>query len=182
MQKFEITLKNEKVKMYRLIAIIILILNFSIFTFLLFSEVYRPIAIVSIVALGFYVLLRTYVFKRNRQIHFFDEFVFFVSAMCWFGLNNYTFMILLVIMGILFRFSLQDLKFVFSRDNVTKMNFPKKELPWNLFSNVILKDNILTLDLKNNKLIQAEIKTEQAINENEFNEFAQSQISRSENI
>ena len=43
-----------------------------------------------------------------------------------------------------------------------------------MFANVILKDNILTIDFKNNKLIQVEI--ENNINEIQFNEFARQQL------
>ena len=37
------------------------------------------------------------------------------------------------------------------------IGFPGKKYQWDQFSNVVLKDNILTLDFKNNKLLQAEI-------------------------
>ena len=56
------------------------------------------------------------------------------------------------------------------------MNFPPVEYQWNQLSNVMLRDNILTLDFNNNKLIQIEIENEKNINEVEFNEFAQQQI------
>ncbi|MGC4034655.1 MAG: hypothetical protein QM764_01750 [Chitinophagaceae bacterium] len=45
-------------------------------------------------------------------------------------------------------------------------------------SNAILKDGILTIDFKNNKIIQAEIDEEYAVvNEKEFNEFCKRQLS-----
>ena len=179
MKQFEIVLKNDKIKSYRTIALINLLLNLSIFTFLLFYDIYRPVALSSVCALGLYVLLRWYVFNKQNAGHFFDEFVFFIPAMCWFGLHNYLLMSVLIIMGLLYRFSMQKLKFIFTAGKVMKTNFPKKEFDWNLFSNVILKDNILTLDFKNNKLIQAEIEKTQQLNEKEFNEFALSQMGRS---
>ncbi len=178
MQQFEIILKNDKIKLYRTIALINLLLNLSIFTFLLFYDVYRAVALTSVFALALYVLLRWYVSKKQNPGYFFDEFVFFIPAMCWFGLHNYLLMIVLILMGLLYRFSLQKLKFIFTSEKVMRTNFPKKEFDWNQFSNVILKDNILTLDFKNNKLIQAEIEKTQQLNEERFNEFALSQIGR----
>ena len=85
-------------------------------------------------------------------------------------------------MGFLFKFSMQKIRFVFSRQSVMKTNFPKREYDWNLFSNVILRDNILTLDFKNNKLIQVEIEDPEKINSIEFNEFTKSKINKEENI
>lgn len=44
---------------------------------------------------------------------------------------------------------------------------------WSSFANVILKDNLLTLDFKNNKLLQLDIaENEQVINEETFNSFS----------
>lgn len=177
MQQFEIILKNEKVKSYRNIAIIMLLLNLVIFTFLLFYDAYRAVALTSIIALLLYVLLRWYVSGKYNVNQFFDEFVFFIPAMCWFGLHNYILMLVLILMGFLYRFSLQKMKFVFTSEKVIKINFPKREFDWNLFSNVVLKDNILTLDFKNNKLIQAEIEKQQNLDEKQFNLFAHSQLS-----
>ncbi len=57
-----------------------------------------------------------------------------------------------------------------------KLNFPEKEYLWNTFNNVILKDNILTLDFKNNHLIQAEVEEPKNMDEKQFNSFAKSQL------
>jgi hypothetical protein len=182
MQQFEIIVKNEKTKSYNKIALINLLLNFVIFSFLLFYYEFQMIALSSILALGLYVLLRWYVFKKQQATQFFDEFVFFIPAMCWFGFRSYALMIILILMGFLFKFSMQKIKFVFSRQSVIKTNFPKKEFDWNLFSNVVLRDNILTLDFKNNRLIQAEIEEPEKIDQQDFNDFAQSKINKEENI
>ena len=47
-----------------------------------------------------------------------------------------------------------------------------KSYNWNEFSNVILKDELLTLDFKNNRLIQLAVEVNiTPVNEIEFNEF-----------
>ena len=80
----------------------------------------------------------------------------------------------------MFRLALQKLQFIFNIDVVKKENFPKKEFGLNTFSNVMLKDNMLTLDFKNNKILQAEIESALNINEEEFNSFACTQIELSQ--
>ena len=49
---------------------------------------------------------------------------------------------------------------------------------WNEVSNLILKDNILTIDLKNNKLIQHTINENEnkELDETAFNTFVQQQL------
>ena len=176
MQQFEIILKNDKLKSYRAIALIILLLNMAIFTFLLFFDSYRYLASSAIFLVGIYIYMRMYFIKKNKHGNYLDEIIFFVLAGCWIEMHNYLLVAVLIGLGTLYHLALQELKFVFTAEKVIKLNFPKKEFEWVLFSNVMLKDNILTLDFKNNKLIQAEIEKSQNIDETDFNLFVQSQL------
>ena len=66
----------------------------------------------------------------------------------------------------------------FSKDAVTFNTFPFKNYTWQQFKNVMLKDNILTLDFKNNKIFQKETESDvSAETEKEFNEFCSRAIS-----
>jgi len=176
MQQFEIILKNDKIKSYRSIALFILLLNLAVFIFLLFYDQYRYEAASAILLIGIYIFMRLYFIRKYNQGNYLDQVLLFVLAGCWFGMQNYLLVFLLVILGILYHLSLQKLLFVFTTDKISKMNFPGKDFDWNMFNNVILKDNILTLDFKNNRLIQAEIDKSHEINERQFNSFAQSQL------
>ena len=176
MQQFEIILKNDKIKSYRSIALFILLLNVAVFIFLLFYDRYRYEAASAILLIGIYIFMRLYFIRKYNQGNYLDQVLLFVLAGCWFGMQNYFLVFLLVILGILYHLSLQKLLFVFTTDKISKMNFPGKDFDWNMFNNVILKDNILTLDFKNNRLIQAEIDKSHEINERQFNSFAQSQL------
>ncbi len=177
MQQFEIILKNDKVKLYRTIAKIFLLLNFTVFIFLLFYEPYRYPSIAFLIAFILYLLLRQYLFSKGNVNNILDEFVFFIPAAGWLGMHNYMIGIGCILMGLLYKLSLQEIKFIFGHENILKMNFPKKTLDWDLLNNVILKDNILTLDFKNNRLLQAEIEKND-INEIDFNSFAKLRMSK----
>lgn len=60
----------------------------------------------------------------------------------------------------------------FDDQEVVFNTFPRKHYRWNDFSNVVLKDGLLTIDFKNNKLLQKEIDTQPtATLEKDFNEF-----------
>ena len=183
MQQFEITLKNNKIKSYRSIALLIVFFNLAVFIFLLFSDKYFYNAASSLFLISIYCLYRFYVAKKNKSGFYMDEVSFFILAGCWVALQNYPVVFCCALMGILYHFSLQKIQFVFNSDSIKKINFPPSEYLWNKFSNVMLRDNILTLDFNNNKLIQCEIENVQvtlngkkSINEKEFNEFAQQQL------
>ena len=174
--QFDIILKNDKIKSYRTIAQIILLLNLVIFIFMLFYDEYRYEAASAILLIGIYIFMRLYFIKKYNQGNYLDQVLLFVLAGCWLGLQNYVMVAAMVILGIFYHLALQKLQFVFTPEKVFKLNFPGKEFEWNVFNNVILKDNILTLDFKNNKLIQAEIEKSQNINEQQFNSFAKSKL------
>jgi len=177
MQQFDIILQNDKIKSYRSIALIILLLNLAIFIFLLFFDQYRYESASAILLVGIYIFMRLYFIRKYGQGNYLDQVILFVLAGCWLGLQNYFMVISLVVLGALYHLSLQKLQLVFTKEKIVKMNFPVKEFQWNSLNNVILKDNILTLDFKDNKLIQAEIERSQNINEQQFNSFVQSQLS-----
>ena len=51
-------------------------------------------------------------------------------------------------------------------------------IEWSLLSNLIKRDDLLTLDFKNNKLIQVQVINSDDIPENEFNQFCQEQLDK----
>ena len=60
----------------------------------------------------------------------------------------------------------------FDEKEIVFNTLPKKYYYWSNITNVVLKDGILTIDFKNNKLIQKEIETQTSVKEEqEFNEF-----------
>ncbi len=81
-------------------------------------------------------------------------------------------------MGGLYHLATNAFVFSFSAEEIQQKNFPSKVYPWSSFSNVILKDDVLTLDLKNNKIIQGEIENDTNVSEGDFNNFAQAQLTK----
>ncbi len=135
METFELTLINEKVKTYRLIVLLIIILN-ALFVV--------------------YFLLAKTSFSKGIA-----GFVIFAD----------------VIFSALSILSLKKSTFIFSKLNIEKKFFPAQKYKWNDLTNVILKDNILTLDFKSNKILQAEIENT-GFNEDAFNTFAKAQLNK----
>jgi hypothetical protein len=60
----------------------------------------------------------------------------------------------------------------FNNEGITFNSFPKRFIAWDKINNVVLKDDLLTIDYKTNKLFQREIDpgTEASV-EKEFNSF-----------
>lgn len=176
LMQFEVIIKNEKIKSYRTIALIVLLLNMAIYTLMLFYDAYRYEAASAILLVGIYIIMRLYFIKKYQQGNYLDQVLIFVLAGCWFGLQNYYMVAALVIVGIFYHLALQKIQILFTPQKIVKLNFPKKDYEWNSFNNVIMKDQILTLDFKNNHLFQAEVESPKNMNEKEFNLFVQSKL------
>ena len=135
MIRFDITLKNENEKTYRVIILFFAILHIVLLVYLFDAELWKKGLIGIIISA--------------------DLFLFFLGKV-----------------------ALKKISLYFTASGIEKRNFPSKKYHWNQFSNVILKDNILTLDFKNNKLLQAKIETTN-LNEDAFNIFAKEQLVKS---
>lgn len=84
-----------------------------------------------------------------------------------------------ILLWFLYTVSRRKLAITVSDDGVSYPSFPKKELGWSELNNVILKDDLLTIDCKNNKLYQQLIKdSEQYAEEKEFNDFCRNQLNK----
>ena len=174
--QFEIVVKNEKIKSYRTIALILLLLNVGAFIIMLFYDSYRYEAASAILLVGIYIFMRMYFIKKYQQGNYLDQVLLFVLAGCWFGLQNYWMVAVLAIIGIIYHLALQKIQILFTPNKIIKINFPRKEYEWNNFNNVIIKDKMLTLDFKNNHIIQVEIDEPKNLNEKDFNLFTHNQL------
>jgi hypothetical protein len=75
MQQFEIVLKNYKIKSYRFIALLIVILNVAVFIFLLFSGVHFFEAAAAVFLAAMYFLYRFYLSKKKRLVFLWMKFL-----------------------------------------------------------------------------------------------------------
>ena len=179
MEKYKIALKNEKLKQYRGIALISLFLNVAVFFYLLLYEEYRIPVSIGLLLILIFILARRHKIKKLRKGHWLNEWLFFLIAFCWLGTENYWLVAISVTMGLLFFLAMKNMEFVFQKKGVEKLNFPRKLFEWDLFDNVLLKDDILTLDFKSNRIMQAEIDPVTDVDETKFNAFVGSQVEMS---
>jgi hypothetical protein len=174
MKTFEITLKNEKEKSYRLIILLLVVLHVLLFSLLLFDNGLWRKAVSALVLTVLYSGYRLLITRTAGQKftlgsgYFIVMAIFFTDNIWWLGLIDF-------ILSILSGIAVSPVMYSFTPEQVKKVPFPFKKYQWNQFSNVILKDNILTLDFKTNKLLQAEVDTKN-IDDQAFNTFAKEQL------
>ena len=92
--------------------------------------------------------------------------------------HSIAFALILVVFGHLAGFLYrQPVIAVNARGVMIKKSLASSEYQFNEFSNIVLKDTLLTLDFKNNKLLQVSIDEDRtAIDENAFNIFVKANL------
>jgi hypothetical protein len=180
MQKFKFELNNEKVKSYDRFAVFIFLLNAAATAGSLYA-LYGNISnnkfgFISLIVLLLAIFI--YIFtpiKKNKAITFFLAaggicIYWFFTGYWWIGL------IMLFLFG-LYLVSKRKLTVSVEPDKIIYPAFPKRTIAWDELNNVILKEGLLTIDFKNDKLIQAAIINTET-NEKDFNDFCNRQLNK----
>jgi len=175
MQKFQMILKNEKKKLYDRMTLLILLFHAAAVAWVLFSSQQTlPVKLTGFFTFALLVFT-LYVFKSASSPINRDP-IFAVTAVMTFVywcLSGYWWMGIITI-ALFFLYFVNNRKLIvrFYRDKIEYPSFPKRTIKWDELNNVILKDDWLTIDFKNNRIIQqfTEV-TIPAGNEKEFNDF-----------
>ncbi|HEX6915764.1 MAG TPA: hypothetical protein VF145_11015 [Chitinophagaceae bacterium] len=124
-----------------------------------------------IVILTFIALLGLWVYGARKKRF---RYGFWLAALMWFVVFEQVLPggILYLIAGLLEQPMRQATEIGFSKDGIRINTFPSKAYHWKELSNVVIKDGILTLDFRNNKILQREIEPPaDSETELEFNGF-----------
>jgi hypothetical protein len=176
MQHYEIILKNEKEKTHRFISGLLISVNFITILLITIAADFKEkipfaIAMAAVISIP---LLHYLLSKKEKSIFSIPFFLFalswFFTSYWWLGIVNLAFFILDVAAS-------KKLRIEFSEHKIRFPSFFQRTILWSELTNAILKDGILTLDFKNNKIIQQHIeKASASINEKEFNDFCIRQL------
>jgi len=102
------------------------------------------------------------------------------AAVGWIGLTTMPWMAaFFFLLAFLEYQTKRPLEIGFDRDRVVINSLVKKRFAWEDFNNVVLKDGLLTLDFRNNKLLQKEVADdddEEDADEEEFNMYCRERL------
>jgi hypothetical protein len=94
--------------------------------------------------------------------------------------NNTYFILLIIVidtmLALLYTKAKRNIEYTFTVTGLHINDFPTKKWNWSLFNNVIIKDGLLTIDFKNNKIQQILLPANYWEFEQKFNEFCKEQL------
>ena len=182
MRQFEITLKNEKVKLYNRIGWIILFIHLTVFLYLglfLTDKQQANRYLFTLAAIGGCFLLRFYLQQKKTKWQINVDVFFALLAIGLVTNQQYLASLIPGVFYILSPFTARKFIVSFTEQRIVYPSFPARTIRWNSLSNAMLKDGLLTLDSRNNKLIQQPIdETLTSVNEQEFNDFCRQQLNK----
>ncbi len=178
-----ITLKRPSYRGINAVSVLLLVIFLVAFFYYLAQKGIRgkdafllvvPAMIIGLIIKGF--------MQRNRKdflVYYRTEL--FIAALGWFLFPMFTCAKYIGFMYALMAFIERYVKYpdewAFSKENVVHIIFPKKIYEWVEIDNVMIRDNLFTLDLRSNKIIQKELDmpVEKSLEE-EFNAWCQDQL------
>jgi hypothetical protein len=172
---FTFTLQSGSKQLVKGLQLLLLLIN-AVFLFylLLFADQWDKAAQLT---LPFFSLVLFSYTWRNRKITPTDNLsklllVLGLSfAINW--LANFYWLPGIGMAGITFLFiqALRPITIIFSSDNIQINTFPTRSYSWNEIDQVILRDQILTLNFYNNRFIQHSVLPASNFNVDQFNQF-----------
>ena len=178
MQKFELVLKNEKEKTYEIISWIIVVGNILSFVTLSAITNFQKLSMLIYAALIIVSIIIPRYFKNQGEKPGFVA-PFFIIILGWLKTRFWWMMLVNCVFLILDTIARRQLIVHVNAEKISYPSWPKKEIEWIELSNVVLKDRLLTIDLKSNKLFQHEIINNDT-DETEFNNFCKEQLNKAE--
>ncbi|MCP9753129.1 hypothetical protein [Ferruginibacter sp. HRS2-29] len=174
MDKYSIEIPNTKSSTQHMFTTLLLIMNILVFGYLAYAgQIQRNVRLCTIGAIiNLLALVAMYGKKYVPFLKYVSHgIVFMMSAVLWAVMGKFLLTILMLFFGLMGIYSSGKLFIIFTAENIRYPSFPARIFPWENVTQVLLKDDILTIDLKDNKLMQFNLDKEvaAAINTQEFN-------------
>jgi hypothetical protein len=173
---YQCTLQQEKQSSYYRIELLVVLLH--LITFIVYAVTQYPNsagwAYIGIIAAIIYLVL-FFLNKKQSVKPVILALPIYVFALFWISAGVYWLAILVFLFDSFAVISKKKIAIVFEEQYVLYKSFPQRIFAWNTLNNVILKDGMLTIDFKNDKLIQQLIE-DTDIDEVTFNQFCSHQL------
>jgi hypothetical protein len=152
--KFAIEIPNERMKTYKIVTFIILTLNFVGFGYV-FVQTNGIASMIAVAGLVLNAVPWSYYLLNKKHIKSpIIDIAILGSAFLWMFFGNFWMGLMLLFFGFVGFFANKKPVIKFSDAGIEYPSFPIKKYTWAEVVQVIWKDDILTIDLKDNKLLQ----------------------------
>jgi ABC-type uncharacterized transport system permease subunit len=177
---YVVTLKNKNARLVDNISLLLCVLTLLV---LINSQLTKGPGTLVIVICSLMVLILAWSFFTNGKTFYGVHFsrILLLAGIGWLTVSTLEWVALPVIaMAFIEKPAKSNLEIGFSAGEIVINTLFKRRFSWIEFTNIMLKDDLLTMDFKDNKVLQRQtIEDEQDATEDEFNEYCAKQLSQS---
>ena len=174
-----ITIKKSDNRLADQVSQLMYVFAIAAFGFFIYQSPKTSLPYILVIASIFIKWIFTILAKRKNGQAYFRLGLLFASIGWVIGFQRNVYMaVLYALAGILEKQVKFPQEIGFSDNGIYFNTLPRRTIQWNDVANVVIKDGLITIDQKNNKLLQKEIEgfvTEET--ETEFNVFCRQKLS-----
>ena len=174
---YVVTLKRENARKTDAVSFLLIIFSILAFCYMQIRNGFDGFQSTAAVILIIGLLLNLKVLQKEKEMQFRNWL--FAAGIFWLGMPFFQWMFIPFVFFALFEAQAKyPLEIGFYEGGILLNTLIKKKFSWHSLQSVILKGGLLTLDFKDNKLIQKEVLDEDEPDapEDEFNDYCRSKL------
>jgi hypothetical protein len=174
---YVVTLKRENARKTDGVSLLLLIFSILAFGYAQIRHGMNGFMSVAAIILLIGLGMNLYALRKGKEMRFRNWL--FAAGLFWLAMPYFQWMFIpFILFALLEAQAKYPLEIGFYSGGIVLNSLFKKKFPWNSFQSVILKDGLLTLDFRNNKLFQKEVldDDEPDADEDEFNDYCRSKL------
>lgn len=182
-ETYSIEIPNDKLSSYRLVTLIVSIINLLVFAYVALNEPPGYAALVMYLGLAFSVGALAAILLKPFHKSIADLWAataLVACALIWLQADNFLPGLLLILFAVMSVVAQRKPVIHFEKEQIIYPSFPQKKFPWAAIDFVLLKDDILTIETRDNHLFQFTLhkKVASQVDSNQFNQFCAHCVSR----
>ena len=169
---FVVTLKRESARKTDLVSLLLILLSIFFFSYTQIRNGINYVLCAAIAILLTGLIINFYKYQKGKEVMF--RYGLLAGGFFWLFMPYMQWMIILYILSFYLEVHAKyPLEIGFEKEGVVVNSLVKKKIQWSELQSVILKDGLLTLDFKNNRLFQKQVIDDDCpdANEDEFNAY-----------
>ena len=178
-EDYVLSLPNTKAKFYDTMGWLLIIIHVTAFSTLAYyvsNPTQRWYALLGILLIAI-PLIFEFIFRKPLQKSTAIQSALTSGSLVWvLFLHYYTIGFISLALVLFYYIARRDLKVLINKERIEYPSFPPKKIKWADLNNIILKDGLLTIDFKNNKIIQQLIDENNPVDETEFNNYCRDRL------
>ncbi|MBO9202322.1 MULTISPECIES: hypothetical protein [Niastella] len=176
--KYVVTLKNQNRRYLDILGLLLSIISIVCFTqeLLRSQNVSVGYLLGTLAVLGFVIYNLTQQAKKRKVFY---SRALLIAGLVWMKMPYFSWLLFVfVILALLEYQAKYAIEIGFSDNEIVINTMLRKRYNWTQFSNIVLKDGLLTLDFVNNRILQREVEDDEDddADEDEFNAYCSHQL------